>query len=138
MTNITYMYTNTYGCSGTDTKSSIVFDTTGNFCTKYISVTDTLIITTTLGINPPNNTNTIKVYPNPSSDHITIDYGNYQLMQGYTVKITNTLGQQMFQSGISQSSSYISLSSWTGPGLYFVHIIDPQGITIDIRKIVLQ
>lgn len=25
-----------------------------------------------------------------------------------------------------------------GNGLYFVHIIDPQGNTIDIRKIVLQ
>lgn len=29
-------------------------------------------------------------------------------------------------------------SDRTGNGLYFVHIIDPQGNTIDIKKIVLQ
>ncbi len=45
---------------------------------------------------------------------------------------------QMFQTAINQQSSYISLSGWTGNGLYFVHIIDPQGNTVDVRKIVLQ
>jgi hypothetical protein len=90
------------------------------------------------GINPPNNINTIKIFPNPASTYITIDYGNYTLMNGYQLKIINSLGQQMFQTAINQQSNYVSLASWGGNGLYFVHIIDPQGNILDIRKIVLQ
>jgi energy-converting hydrogenase Eha subunit A len=115
-----------------DTCINTVLDTT------YISVTDTLIINTTLGLNPPNNSNTISVFPNPTNDHITIDYGNYTLMNGYQLLIENSVGQQMFQTTITQQSDYLSLASWTGNGLYFVQIIDPNGNTIDIRKIILQ
>ncbi|MBK9672319.1 MAG: hypothetical protein IPO70_08695 [Bacteroidetes bacterium] len=32
----------------------------------------------------------------------------------------------------------MNLSSLTGNGIYFVHLIDASGNTIDIRKIVLQ
>jgi hypothetical protein len=107
--------------------------------TTFISVTDTLIINTTItGLTPPNNFNTIQIFPNPVSDHITIDYGNYALMNGYQLTIENSLGQQVFQTNISQQSDYLTLSNWGGNGLYFVHIIDTQGNTIDVRKIILQ
>jgi hypothetical protein len=107
--------------------------------TTYISVTDTLLINTIItSTNPPYSANTIKVFPNPASDHITIDYGNFALMNGYQLRIENSLGQQVFQTNISQQSDYLSLTSWGGNGLYFVRIIDSQGNTIDIRKIVLQ
>ncbi len=87
---------------------------------------------------PPNNVNTIKVYPNPASTHITIDYGNYALMNGYTLQIVNALGQTMYTSPINQQSSYIDLTNWTGNGLYFMLIIDPQNNVIENRKIVIQ
>ena len=124
-----------------DTNFVTVTDT--NFVTitdtNYISVTDTLIINALLtGLNPPNNTNTLLVYPNPSSDHITIDYGNFNLMSGYTLKIENAIGQIVFTTPITQQQSYIDLSSWSGNGIYFVHVIDGSNNTIDIRKIVLQ
>ncbi len=107
--------------------------------TTFITVTDTLIINTNItGINPPNNINTIKVFPNPANDHITIDYGNFATMNGYQLVIENSIGQQVFQTNITQQSNYLSLATWGGNGLYFVHIIDPQGNTIDIRKIILQ
>ena len=111
----------------------------GNICYQKVTVTDTLLINAGItGFNPITYNNTIKIYPNPTNDHITIDYGNYASLNGYQLKITNSLSQQMFQTAINQQSNYISLASWTGNGLYFVHIIDPQGNTIDIRKIVLQ
>jgi hypothetical protein len=111
----------------------------GNICFETITVTDTLLINMGIvGYNPISYSNTIKIFPNPSNDHITIDYGDFASLSGYQLRIDNSLGQQMFQTAINQQSSYISLSSWTGNGLYFVHIIDPQGNTIDIRKIVLQ
>jgi hypothetical protein len=116
-----------------DTCITLINDTT------FITVTDTLLINTLItGINPPNNSNTIKVYPNPTNDHITIDYGNFTQMNGYQLRIENSLGQEVFQTSISQQNDYLNLNTWGGNGLYFVHIVDPQGNTIDIRKIVLQ
>ena len=107
--------------------------------TTLISVTDTLIINATVtGLTPPNNLNTIKVFPNPANDHITINYGNFASMSGYTLKITNNLGQVVFTSPINQQSSYIDLSTWTGNGIYFVQLIDLQNNTIENRKIVIQ
>ena len=111
----------------------------GNICFQTITVTDTLIINMGItGFNPLSYNNTIKIFPNPTNDHITIDYGNFATMNGYQLKIENSLGQQVFQGNINQQSNYLSLSNWGGNGLYFVRIIDPQGNTIDIKKIVLQ
>lgn len=124
-----------------DPCTSIIYDTVhvSVFDTTYIAITDTLIINTVVSvISPPNNLNTIKVFPNPASTHITIDYGNFAIMNGYQLKIENSLGQQVFQTNISQQSDYLSLDAWGGNGLYFVHIIDALGNTIDIRKIVLD
>jgi hypothetical protein len=106
--------------------------------TLLTTVTDTLIINTTLSLPAPNNQNTILIYPNPASDHITIDNGNYTAMAGYSIKIENNAGQQVFQSAVNQPQFYIDLSTWSGNGLYFVHLIDPQNNTVTVRKIVLQ
>jgi len=129
-------------CADTsDIATILILDTCVTFIndTTFITVTDTLVINTLItGINPPNNSNTIIVYPNPANSHITIDYGNFAIMNGYQLKIQNSIGQQVFQTNITQQSDYLSLNNWGGNGLYFVHIIDPQGNTIDIRKIVLQ
>lgn len=150
ISNINYNYTNISGCSGNAIQSTIVYDTTGTICTTFdtiqvtvndtifTTVTDTLIINTTLGLPAPNNENTILIYPNPASNYITIDNGNYAAMTGYTIKIESNAGQQVFQSVINQAQFIIDLSTWTGDGLYFVHLIDAQGNTVTIRKIVLQ
>jgi hypothetical protein len=125
----------TFTVYDTVTVTQTVYDT----ITTYTSVTDTLIINTLITeLAPPANSNSIKVFPNPANSHITIDYGNFSLMNGYQLRIENSLGQQVFQTNITQQSDYLSLASWGGNGLYFVHIIDPQSNTIDIRKIVLQ
>jgi hypothetical protein len=107
--------------------------------TLLTTVTDTLIINTLItGINPPNNLNTVRVYPNPASTHITIDYGNFNTMSSFKLTIVNSFGQTVFTTPINQQTSYIDLSTWTGNGIYFVHLIDPQNNTIENRKIVIQ
>ena len=107
--------------------------------TLLTTVTDTLVINALItGINPPNNLNTLKVFPNPASTHITIDYGNFNAMSGYTLTIVNSIGQTVFTTPINQQTSYIDLSTWTGNGIYFVQLIDPQNNTIENRKIVIQ
>jgi hypothetical protein len=131
-----YIWVTDGNCTDTiwfNSQSATIYDTT------YVTVTDTLIINTSVtGINPPNNVNTIKVFPNPASTHITINYGNFAIMNGYQLRIENSLGQQVFQTNITQQTDYLSLATWGGNGIYFVRIIDQQGNTIDIRKIVLQ
>ncbi|MBL0048922.1 MAG: T9SS type A sorting domain-containing protein [Bacteroidetes bacterium] len=110
-----------------------------NICRQTITVTDTLLINFPLtAFNPVAFQHTIKVYPNPSKDRITIDCGNFFSLAGYTIKITNSLGQTMFTNPINQAQFDIDLTGWTGLGIYFVHIIDPQLNTVEIRKIVLN
>jgi hypothetical protein len=110
-----------------------------DICYQNITVTDTLLINSVItGFNPITYQNTMKVWPNPTNDHITIDNGNIANFTGYQIKITNTLGVQVFQSAITQQQFYIDLSTWTGNGIYFIHIIDAKSNTIDIKKIILN
>jgi len=107
--------------------------------TLLTTVTDTLVINAVItGLNPPNNLNALKIFPNPANTHITIDYGNFNTMSGYTLNIVNSVGQTVFTTPINQQTSYIDLSTWTGNGIYFVQLIDPQNNTIENRKIVIQ
>jgi hypothetical protein len=80
----------------------------------------------------------IMVYPNPTNDHITIDFGGYANMSGYTLKVTNTLGTTLFTTAINQKTSNVDLKDWCGHGIYFIYIIDKEGNTIDIKKIIKQ
>ena len=114
------------------TCTSTIYDTV------HISTTDTLIINTPLtGINPPNNTNTLEVYPNPTSDHVYINTGNYSTMNGYTIKIVNTLGQTEFQNVVNQQLFDISLSGWSH-GTYLIEILNNSNTIIETKFIVLQ
>lgn len=150
---VNYTFTNGNGCSGSVSSTTLVYDSTGVVCTSYdtitttindtvttyLSVNDTLKINVNLtGIAPPNNTNMLAVYPNPTQDHIFIDCGNYASMSGYTVKITNTLGQIVFNQPVNQQQFYIDLSTWRGAGTYIMYIIDQNQTVKSQKQIVLQ
>jgi hypothetical protein len=165
---LTYSYTDNNNCTNTATQSVIVYDTVAcsvydtTFVTEtiydtlhvtvqdtiyttvtdtvynYITVTDTLLINTTLGLQPNQVMNTIKVYPNPANTEITIHYGNFGLMNGYLVKISNNVGQIVYSANIAQQSVTLNLADWTGDGLYHLEIYDTNNNLIENRKIVLQ
>lgn len=126
----------------TITTNVTIYDTITTNITTYdtllVSVTDTLFINTSLGLPAPNNTNAIMIYPNPANDHITIDNGNFALMSNYTLKIENSLGQQVFSSLVNQQQFYVDLNGWSGNGVYFLKLINPQNNIVTVRKIVLQ
>jgi hypothetical protein len=116
-----------------DTNMTYLTDTT------FISVTDTLIIYAILtNLSPPNNYNILKVYPNPANDKIIVETGNYNLMLGYAIKITNDLGQNVFMTQVNQQLYTVDLNTWTGQGVYFLYIIDNFGSTIEVKKLVLK
>jgi hypothetical protein len=111
----------------------------GNICYDYVTVTDTLLINTGItGYNPITYMNTLKIWPNPTNDQITIDAGDLTSMNGYSIRIENAQGQQVFQNVVNQQQFYIDITTWGGNGLYFVQIIDPQGNTVDVKKIIIQ
>ena len=108
-------------------------------CQTSITVTDTLLIHTGItSYNPVAYGNTLKVWPNPGNQDITLDAGNLNSMQGWKYKVANTLGQTVVnETAISQQQTMIDLSNWGGNGIYYLHLINPQGHAIEIKKIVL-
>lgn len=108
--------------------------------TILVSVTDTLIINVKLtGINPPDNYNTIKVYPNPTKDILYINTGsNYSQMTNYKLKITDTKGLVIFESNVNKQLFEINMNDFGNKGLYFIQIIDSSNKIIDTKKLLLE
>ena len=119
--------------------SEILGFCSANLCYEYITVTDTLIINLgPNGFNPVTYSNTILMYPNPSNEQLTIDYGDYATLAGYTLKIFNSIGQEIHSANINQQQEVLPLGKWGGAGNYQVVIYNAQGVPVDTRTIVLQ
>jgi hypothetical protein len=91
-----------------------------------------------LSTNPVTYNSTVNIYPNPANDQITIDCGNLDNVEGWNIKITNMLGQEVFSQPMNTQQYIIPLNTWTGQGMYFVKIINAQNEVVNIKKIVLQ
>jgi hypothetical protein len=113
-----------------------------NQCITNITVTDTLIIN--VGqlsyTNPIAYSNNITIAPNPASTQININFNNISDLNGGSIKIINSLGQEVATTAITTSgtNTTMSLDTWGGTGLYFVQILNAQGQILDIKKIILQ
>ena len=111
--------------------------------TTRISVTetDTLIIKANLtGVSSLNNSITVKVFPNPAKNHLQvfIDNGGYASMNGYFIKITNLLSQNVFVSPVNQQQFDIDIGAWGGAGTYALYIVDPQLNVVATKMIIIQ
>ena len=99
----------------------------------------TLVINTGVSsTSPVTYTSTVNIYPNPANDQITIDCGNLDNVEGWHIKITNTLGQEVFNKPMDTQQYVIPLNTWTGQGMYFVKIINAENEVVNIKKIILQ
>lgn len=99
----------------------------------------TMVINTgALSTNPVTYTNTVNIYPNPANDHITIDCGNLANVSGWNIKITNMLGQEVFNQPMNTQQYVVPLNTWSGKGVYFVKISNAQNEVVNIKKIILQ
>ena len=120
-------------CTYYDTTHVTIYDTVS------ISVMDTLLIDVTItSMQTPNNTNTIKVYPNPTNDVIYIDNGNYSMMSGYSINILNSGAQSVYSSPINTQTLSLNVSQLGAIGTYFLQILDTSMNVVEIRHIVLQ
>lgn len=110
-----------------------------NMCYQSITVTDALVINTgILSYNPVTYNSTVTIYPNPANDHITIDCGNLANVTGYSIKIYNELGQEVFSGAMNTQQYSVALNTWTGNGLYFVRIYDASNNVVNTKKIILE
>lgn len=103
------------------------------------STCQSLVINTgILSFNPPTFQNTVTIYPNPANDQITIDCGTLANVSGWNIKITNTLGQEVFNQPMNTQQYLVPLNGWSGQGVYFVKIYNAQGTLVNTKKIILQ
>ena len=134
-----YKYEFTYDANGNEAQC-IEYqwgETSGQWEEYYKSIMSYSYIKT--GMNPPENTNTVKVYPNPSKDFIYINTGtNYQNMTDHKIKITSPSGLLVFETFMDQQLFQINVHDLGQTGLYLIQIIDNSNNIIDTRKIVIQ
>lgn len=115
-----------------------VIDTIKVIDSTKISVTDTLIIDlTTVGVDK-NLSNTLKIFPNPSTGRLTIDNGDYGSMAKWRIIVIGSTGQTVFSSAIDQQTFELDLGDFGGKGLCFIQLYNSDNALVDVRKIVLR
>jgi hypothetical protein len=116
------------------------YETIYDTVTTYVTVTDTLLIDITFtGFEgQPSWLNTVTVFPNPASDHITIDYGNFALMAGYNTIITDAAGATVYSSAVNSQQVEIDINAWGATGVYYMSVYDANGELVAVRHIVLE
>ena len=119
-----------------------------NATDKNTSVTDTVLITVqdTLNIylseivtsinDASQALATVKVYPNPTDENLTVSIDKYTNLSGITIKVLDALGTVFHQQLITGSTQSIDVNSWT-VGVYFLHVMNGNK-TVDIKKIVVN
>lgn len=108
------------------------------FCNQLITVTDELVINIVkTGFNPVTYENSVTVYPNPTSDLVTINYGDYNSMNGYSIKLIDSQGQVKYTKQIDSQESTIDLTSLP-LGLYLIQLVDSNNRIISTSKILLN
>jgi hypothetical protein len=129
------VYTNVF-----DTTEVAIYDTTiiFEYDTVLVTVDDTLIINTLITSGNQSLPIRVKIYPNPANFELFIESDQFSLLQAHQVKIFNSLGQLVFEQYFTENPLSTFIGNWGGNGIYFLHLVDPSGNTIEIKKIVLQ
>ncbi len=108
-------------------------------CIVSKTVTDTLVVELpVVGINNSLNTVVVKVYPNPAKDYIVVDLGASSLVDGYSIRVCNALGQSVFESEIHQQKLNLDLSNWSGKGIYLFEILNKEKVVKAKKTIILK
>ena len=144
---VDYLFKNTSACNDSTRFSLIVSDTLGQICTKTIfdTITTHLTVTDTLKIKVgittglyANQLNLIKIFPNPTASDLVIDFGNQEMIKGYTLTINDLSGKQVYKENIQTQKSIVKLSTLGSKGIYKINIMNDNNILIDSRSIVLE
>jgi len=83
-------------------------------------------------------TSSIFLYPNPANDQIIIDCGILADVNGWNIKITNMLGQEVFNQPLNTQQYVVPLNTFSGHGVYFVKLYNAEGSLVYTKKIIVQ
>ena len=104
-----------------------------------VTVHDTLVISlgsVTEVVDISKAVTTVKVYPVPASNQLTVDISDYNALSGVTLKVLNSSAVEVHNQAITSASQTIDVSSWSS-GIYYLHLTNSFG-TITVRKIVVN
>ena len=126
--------------------------TVTNTVTKYdtvlvnkfdtITVTDTVNILKinfklTTGIKA-NQMTSMSIYPNPTSDVLIIDASDLAAITGYSYRILDVLGKEVYNALVSTAKTEISLKTLGAKGMYVLHILDANKHSVQTKQIILE
>ena len=104
-----------------DNNAGIYFDVNAVVTTNTV---ENKIISTT-SVAPVSNIRTVKIYPNPVDDMLTL-----QTNGGYNIlNITNTIGQLIMSQTINGAQTQINVSALPS-GMYFITLKGDSGVTV--------
>ena len=132
---ITYNYTSPQGCSGVASRSTIIADTLGNVCSTYDTLKVKFKLTT--GIKA-NQYTTMNVYPNPTSDVIIVDASDVAALNGYSYKLFDVQGKEVYNALVTNVKTEISMKTFGKAGVYILHVVDANNVSIETKQIVLE
>ncbi len=132
---VKYNFKNSTGCADSTNFEMIMVDTLGNKCSTYDTLKIKVQLTT--GIKS-GQVASMNVYPNPTSDIIIIEASDVVALNGYSYKMVDLQGKQVYKEQVTKSKTEISLKSIGAKGVYILHVLDAQGVSIENKKIVLE
>ena len=98
---------------------------------------DTLCTTTSIDQEfVSNNTNHVKIYPNPATDYITIDM-EFNLADDYYFELYNVNGQKVIRKYIDFGASIEDID-YLNPGFYYWKVINKNGKRLENGKLIIQ
>ena len=80
-------------------------------------------------------TGTLKIYPNPASNQLSINFPSYNLQgEEYVVRIANILGKLMYENNLQGHITSIDASAF-GNGVHILTIYDTRGKLVSTSKV---
>jgi len=76
-------------------------------------------------------------YPNPTSGIVYIQPGKDNV-NGYSFSIINSLGDKIYVSKLNTAMSSVDISKICKPGLFFIQILNQDGMMIGLKKILFN
>lgn len=121
-----------------DTNWVTVYDTTHvtAYDTVISTVTDTLVIGVVVSV-APEIINSMKVYPNPAGDVLTIDNGDFGTMLNHRIEIITEIGQQVYFSLVNTELLQVDVANWS-PGSYHINVKDGSNNLVETKMIIVQ
>ena len=84
------------------------------------------------------NDSSFKIFPNPAKNYITIDFGDFANLNGWSFKIVDTLGQEIVCGIINSQHIDVSLNNINSEGILIIKILNNKNEVVNVKKILIQ